>query len=237
LSKILQDRVALITGASRGIGRAAALRLAALGAHVVCVARTQGALEELDDAIAADGGKAILVPEDLTQPDTIERIAAAVAERYGKLDILVGNAGTLGGDLTPVGHGGPQTLERIFAVNVTANWRLINAFDPLLRRSDAGRALFVTDPVARKNTPFWGAYAASKAALETLVLTWAAEIGSITRIKVNLIAPVPTATRLRARAFPGEAPASLRQPEQVADLFVPLVMPDCQFHGRIVAIE
>ncbi len=237
MTKPLQDRIALVTGASRGIGRAVALRFAQLGAEVVCVARTQGALEELDDAISAEGGKAVLVPEDLTRPDSIEAIARAVAERYGKLDILVGNAGMLGGELTPVGHGGTQMLERIFALNVTANWRLINAFDPLLRRSESGRAIFTTDPVAHNNSPFWGAYAASKAALETLALTWAAEVGTITKIKVNLVAPCPIATRLRGQAFPGEDPYSLRRPEQITNYYVTLAQADCQSHARIVLVD
>jgi NAD(P)-dependent dehydrogenase (short-subunit alcohol dehydrogenase family) len=233
----LKDRIALITGASRGIGRAIAKRFAELGAEVICVARTQGALEELDDEITANGGKAVLVPEDLTKPDSIEKIAQAIAQRYGKLDVLVGNAGILGGELTPVGHGGTQMLDKIFALNVTANWRLINAFDPLLRRSDAGRAIFVTDPIAHTSTPFWGGYASSKAALETLALTWAAEIGTITKIKVNLVAPCPVATRLRGQAFPGEDPNGLRKPEQIAEFFVPLAKSDCQVHGEIITIQ
>ena len=232
----LQDRIALVTGASRGIGRAIALHLAEQGAQVVCVARTLGALEDLDDAITAKGGKAILVPEDLVRPGSVETIAKALVERFGRLDILVGNAGTLGGELTPVGNGGSQFLDRIFSLNVTANWRLIDAMTPLLRQSDGGRAVFLTDPTAHSFTPYWGAYAASKAALETLVLTWAAEIGSITPIKVNLAAPSPTATRLRRQAFPGEQPSTLRQPEQIAQGITALLGPDCLHHGQIIAI-
>ena len=232
----LQDRVALVTGASRGIGYATAQALAAEGAQVICLARTQGALEELDDAITAQGGKAVLVPEDLTRPGAIEAVAKAVAERFGRLDILVGNAGTLGGELTNVGNGGAQFLERIFTLNVTANWRLINAMMPLLRQSDAARAVFLTDPAAHRLTPFWGGYAASKAALETLVLTWAAEVGGLYPIKVNLAAPAPTATRLRRQAFPGEPAASLCTPQRIADGLLSLVLDDCPHHGQTIAL-
>ena len=231
MSAVLENRIALITGASRGIGRAVAKRFAAEGATVICVARTQGALEELDDEIAACGGKAVLVPLDLTQAGSVERIAQAVAERFGRLDILVGNAATLGGELTNVGHGGASFLDRIFALNVTANWRLIEALLPLLRQSDSGRAIFVTDPISQNPTPFWGGYAASKAALDQMVLTWAAEIGAITRIKVNLIAPPPTATRLRAQAFPGESPSALKTPDHLTQAFVTLASMDCPSHG------
>ena len=234
MSGALQDKIALVTGASRGIGFAVARRFAAEGAQVICVARTQGGLEELDDAITAQGGKAVLVPEDLLRPGSIETMAKAVAERFGRLDILVGNAGTLGKELTPVGSGGGEFLDRIFDLNVTANWRLINAFSPLLLQSPAGRAIFVTDPMARRITPFWGGYAASKAALETLVQTWAAEIGNITKIKANLIAPSPTATRLRRQAFPGEPQDGLCQPDQIAHGFIALARDDCPHQGQVV---
>lgn len=216
----LAGKVALVTGASRGIGRAVAERFAREGAEVICIARTLGALEELDDAIGTVGGKAILVPVDLTEEHCIERIAAAVWERFGRLDVMVGNAGTLGGGLTPVTHMEADHFRRIFDLNVTVNWRLIKAFEPHLREAPAARALFVTDRAAQANTPFWGAYAASKSALEALVLTWAAEIGRITNIKANLIDPGPTATRLRAQAFPGEDAATLPQPVDVANNFL-----------------
>jgi len=233
----LHNRIALVTGASRGIGRAVAKLFASEGAEVICVARTQGALEELDDEITATGGKCVLVPLDLTQDGSVERIAQAIAERYGHLDILIGNAGTLGGELVPVGHGGAEFLGRIFSLNVTANWRLINSLDPLLRRSESGRAVFVTDPIAHAHTPFWGAYAASKVALEQLVMTWAAEIGTITKIRANLISPCPVSTRLRAQAYPGEPRSLARPPEQIAEQFLPLALLDCPFNGQIITVQ
>jgi NAD(P)-dependent dehydrogenase (short-subunit alcohol dehydrogenase family) len=236
VSTLLQNRVALITGASRGIGQAVARRFAQEGAQVICVARTQGALEELDDLISAQGGSAILAPLDITQPGSIEQLAQAVAARFGRLDILVGNAATLGGELTPVGDLEINFFEKMFALNVTANWRLIHSFAPLLRLSPAGRALFVTDPVGQANIPFWGAYAASKVALEKLVLTWAAEIAAITNIKANLIAPCPVATKLRAQAFPGEDKGALRQPDQITDPFVTLAQACSQEHGQTIPI-
>ena len=230
----LAGRVALVTGASRGIGRAVAKRFAAEGAEVICVARTQGALEELDDEITASGGKAVLAPQDLTDFEAIDRMAAGVALRYGRLDILVGNAGEIGGGLAPVGHLEPKHFTKAFDVNVTANYRLIRAFDPLLRQSEAGRAIFVTSGVTQGVFPYWGAYAASKAALEALVRTWAAEIGRITHLKVNLLDPGVVATRMRAQAFPGEDQATLTQPETVAGAFVALAEPSCAHHGEII---
>ena len=233
----LAGRIALVTGASRGIGRAVALRFAAEGAEVICVARTEGALEELDDEIARAGGKAVLAPQDLTDFEAIDRMAAGVAQRYGRLDILVGNAGEIGGGLAPVGHLEPRHFARAFDVNVTANYRLIRAFDPLLRRSQAGRAIFVTSGVTRGVFPYWGAYAASKRALEGLVLTWAAEIERITAIKANLLDPGIVATRMRAQAFPGENPSTLTQPEAIGDAFVALAEAACPHHGEIVSAQ
>ena len=231
----LEGRVALVTGASRGIGRAVATRFAAEGAEVIAVARTQGALEELDDEVRAAGGKLVLAPQDLREFDKLDLMAAGVHQRWGKLDILVGNAGTLGGGLTPVGHYSPKHFDEAFATNVTANWRLIRAFDPLLRLSEAGRAMFVTSGVASQGHPaYWGAYAASKAALEVLVKTWAAEVQRITELRVNLIDPGVVATRMRASAFPGEDQTTLTQPEDVAGLFVELAEPACTRHGEVV---
>jgi NAD(P)-dependent dehydrogenase (short-subunit alcohol dehydrogenase family) len=230
----LAGRVALVTGASRGIGRAVARRFAAEGAEVICVARTQGALEELDDEIADAGGKAVLLPLNLREFDKIDQVAAAIAQRFGRLDILVGNAGDIGGGLAPIGHVDQKHFQEAFDVNVTANYRLIRALDPLLRASESGRAIFVTDRQAHGNQPFWGVYAASKAALETIVRTWAAEVERITKLRINLIDPGVVATRMRAIAFPGEDQAALAQPDDVTEAFVALAEAGCTRHGELV---
>jgi NAD(P)-dependent dehydrogenase (short-subunit alcohol dehydrogenase family) len=227
----LNGRIALVTGASRGIGRALALAMAREGAHVVAVARTTGGLEELDDEIKSAGGSASLVPMDLRKPDGIDQLGGVVFERWKRLDILVGNAGVLG-RLSPLGHIEPKTWDEVMAVNVTANWRLIRSFDPLLRQSDAGRAVFVTSGAARTIYAYWGAYAVSKAALETLAKTYAAETVK-TAIKVNLLNPGPIRTRMRAQAMPGEDPNSLPLPEAVAEAFLPLVLPSQKESGLI----
>jgi NAD(P)-dependent dehydrogenase (short-subunit alcohol dehydrogenase family) len=229
---VLAGRIALITGASRGIGAAVARRFAAEGAHVVLVARTVGGLEEVDDAIQAQGGSATLVPLDLREFDQIDRLGAALYERYGRLDILVGNAAVLG-TLSPVGHIDPPVWEEVFAVNVTANWRLIRSMDPILRRSDAGRAIFVTTGIAAGVFPYWGAYAASKAALEMMVRTYAGEMTK-TNVRINLIDPGAVRTALRAQAFPGENSAGLPLPDEVVGLFVELASPGCARHGEVV---
>ena len=229
----MQDRVALVTGASRGLGAAVAERFAAEGAHVILVARTVGGLEECDDRIQAAGGSATLVPLDLTDGPGIERLGAALAERWGRLDVLLGNAAMLGG-LSPVGHFEPETWEQVLAVNTTANWRLIRSFDPLLRASPAGRAVFVTSGVTQGVYPYWAAYAASKAALEALVRIYAAEVQK-TAVRANLVSPGTLATRLRAQAFPGEDPDELARPESITDVFVELASPDCQRNGEIVS--
>jgi NAD(P)-dependent dehydrogenase (short-subunit alcohol dehydrogenase family) len=231
----LAGKVALVSGASRGIGASVARRFAAEGAHVVAVARTVGGLEELDDAIRASGGTATLVPLDLTDFDAIDRMAQALHGRFGRLDVLVGNAAVLG-TLSPVGHIEPKVFERVLALNVTANWRLIRAFDPLLRRSATGRAIFVTSGVARRAAPYWGAYAASKAALEQLVRIYAAEVAH-TPVRVNLINPGPTRTRMRADAFPGENPETLPAPDAIAAAFVPLAEDSCTLHGNWIAAD
>jgi NAD(P)-dependent dehydrogenase (short-subunit alcohol dehydrogenase family) len=231
----LAGRIALITGASRGIGSAVARRYAAEGAHVVLVARSQGGLEEVDDAIRAAGGGetgATLVPLDLTEDGGIERLGAALFERFGRLDILVGNAGLLG-TLGPIGHIEPETWDEVFAVNVTANWRLLRSCDPLLRRSAAGRALFVTSGVTRAVFPYWGLYAASKAALETIVRTYAAEMAK-TAVRANIVSPGIVRTRMRAQAMPGEDPATLPPPEAVTDVFVDLAEAACERNGEMV---
>ena len=227
----LTGRIALVTGASRGIGRAIALAMGREGAHVVAVARTVGGLEELDDDIKSAGGSASLVPMDLRKPEGIDQLGLVVFERWKRLDILVGNAGVLG-KLSPLGHIEPKTWDEVMAVNVTANWRLIRSFDPLLRQSDGGRAVFVTSGAARIIHAYWGPYAVSKAALEALAKTYAAETVT-TAIKVSLLNPGPIRTRMRAQAMPGEDPDSLPAAEAVAEAFLPLVLPSQKESGLI----
>lgn len=229
----LAGRIALVTGASRGIGRAVAKRFAEEGATVIAVARTQGALEELDDEIRALGGtNAVLVAEDLADHAKIDQMGLAVYQRFGKLDILVGNAAMLG-TLSPVGHVKPDEWDRVMAVNVTANYRLIRAFDPLLRQAEAGRAIFVTSGVASGVFPYWGAYATSKAALEMMVKVYAGEVAK-TALRVNLFDPGEVRTRMRAQAFPGENPDGLRPPDSLTDAFVELALPSCARHGEVI---
>jgi NAD(P)-dependent dehydrogenase (short-subunit alcohol dehydrogenase family) len=227
----LTGRIALVTGASRGIGRAIALAMAREGVHVVAVARTVGALEDLDDDIKSAGGSASLVPLDLRKPEGIDQLGLIVFERWKRLDILVGNAGVLG-RLSPLGHIEPKTWDEVMAVNVTANWRLIRSFDPLLRQSDGGRAVFVTSGAARIIHAYWGPYAVSKAALEALAKTYAAETVT-TAIKVSLLNPGPIRTRMRAQAMPGEDPDSLPPAEAVAEAFLPLVLSSQRESGLI----
>ncbi|MBM3645350.1 MAG: SDR family NAD(P)-dependent oxidoreductase [Alphaproteobacteria bacterium] len=229
----LDGRVALVAGASRGIGAAASVALAEAGAHCVLVARTVGALEALDNRVKAVGGDATLVPLDLCDGAGVDRLGAALHERFGRLDALLGNAAMLGA-LTPATHTEPATFEQTLATNVTANFRLIRSMEPLLRASDAGRAVFLTSGVARRVVPFWSAYAASKAALEMLVLTWAAEIAGGS-LRVNLYNPGPTRTAMRAGAFPGEDPQSLPPPERHGPALVRLLSPACTMHGQWVA--
>jgi NAD(P)-dependent dehydrogenase (short-subunit alcohol dehydrogenase family) len=227
----LADRIALVTGASRGIGHATALALAKAGAHIVAVARTVGGLEELDDAIKALGGSATLVPLDLKDYAGIDRLGAALRERFGRLDVLVGNAGMLG-PLSPLGHVEAKAWDEVMAVNVTANWRLLCAVDPLLKFSDAGRVVLVSSGVAAMGLAYWGPYAASKAALETLARTYAAETAT-TNVRVNVFTPGPVRTRMRAQAMPGEDPMVLVTPDKVADKIVELCLPSMQESGKI----
>lgn len=232
----LAGRIAVITGASRGIGAAVAKRFAAEGAQLILIARTVGGLEELDDAIRADGGlQPVLAPHDLRDAEGLDHLGASLNERYGKLDILVGNAGILG-PLTPVAHIPPASWQEVMEVNVTANYRLIRSLDPLLRLSDAGRAVFVTSGAASAAMAYWGPYAVSKAALEALVQSYAAEITK-TKVRANLLSPGPIRTGMRAAAFPGEDPQSLRPPESLGDLFVELASPECRRNGEVVAAE
>lgn len=226
-------RIALVTGASRGIGRAAAKALAAQGAHVILVARTVGGLEEADDEIRKGGGTATLVPLDLRDFPAIDRLGATIFERWGRLDALLGNAGVLG-TLTPLGHLDPKTFAECLDVNVTANWRLIRSLDPLLKKSDAGRALFITSGAAHRFRAYWGGYAMSKAALEAIVLTYAEECAG-TSVAANLFNPGPLRTRMRQKAMPGEDPATLDPPEAVCPLVLELLSPSCRKNGELVA--
>jgi NAD(P)-dependent dehydrogenase (short-subunit alcohol dehydrogenase family) len=219
----LEGRIALVTGASRGIGRASAIALAKAGAHVILIARTVGGLEEADDEIQKAGGSATLVPMNLRDGDAIDRLGASIYERWGRLDAFLGNAGVLG-QLTPLAHLEPKTFQEVLDVNVTANWRLIRSLDPLLRLSDAGRVVFVTSGAAKKHTAYWGAYAISKAALESLALTYAVECET-TNIKVNLINPGPVRTAMRKKAMPGEDPAILPLPDAMAPKIVEMLSP------------
>ena len=228
----LDGRIALITGASRGIGAAVAKAFAAEGAQTILVARTQGGLEEVDDAIRALGHTATLFPADLTDFAMIDQMALAIHERFGRLDILVGNAGILG-PLTPMHHIEPAQWDAVMTINLTANWRLVRAFDPLLRLSPAGRAIFVTSGAGDGRHPFWGAYAVSKGALEIMARTWAAEIED-TAMGVNLINPGGTATAMRAEAFPGEDPETLPSADEVAKVFIPLAEAGCDLNGEII---
>lgn len=227
----LEGRVALITGASRGIGAALALELAKLGAQCVLVARTQGGLEEVDDAIRAAGGKpATLLPFNLQKAEKdIDMIGPSIVQRFGRLDILVHNAGTLN-KLTPVAHIDPRDWAEVMAVNLTASWRLIRSCDPPLRASDAGRAVFVTTGRVLRPRAYWGMYGASKAGMEHLVTTWAQEVEG-TPLRVNLVDPDIVATKMRAAAMPGEDPSTIPQPTDVAPGIAALCLPSETRHG------
>jgi NAD(P)-dependent dehydrogenase (short-subunit alcohol dehydrogenase family) len=231
----LASRIALVTGASRGIGYATALALAKAGAHIVALARTVGGLEELDDAIQALGGSTTLVPLDIKDFDSFDRLAASLHERYGRLDILVGNAGVLG-PLSPLGHVEPKEWDEALTVNVTANFRLLRALDPLLRASDAGRVVFITSGVAATPRAYWGPYSITKAALDALARTYAAETAA-TNVRVNLFSPGPIRTRMRASAMPGEDPMTLKTPEEVADSIVALCLPSITDSGRLYDVR
>jgi NAD(P)-dependent dehydrogenase (short-subunit alcohol dehydrogenase family) len=231
MTKPLASRIALVTGASRGLGHATALALARAGAHIVAVARTQGGLEELDDAIQAIGGSATLVPLNLTDLDGIARLGAALHERHGKLDILVGNAG-VAGPSSPLGHIEMKPWSDTLAVNVSANFQLIRCMEPLLRASDAGRAVFVSADAAHLAPAYRGPYAASKAALDALVRVWAAE-NATTPIRANLFDPGPIRTRMRATVMPGEDPETLTLPEDVAQLIVPMCSAEWSETGKL----
>lgn len=228
----LTGAIALVTGASRGIGSATAVELARLGAHLVITARTQGGLEDTDDAIRAVGGSATLLPLDLLEGDKVNAIGPSLYQRFGRLDVLVHAAGALG-RLTPVPHILPDDWAEVLAVNLNAACHLIRSCDPMLRRAAAGRAVFVTDQRAREPKAYWGPYGATKAAMENLVLTWAEEV-RITPLLVNLFDPGPTATRLRSRAMPGEDPITLPKPSDVAPGLAALCLPGERRHASLI---
>ena len=228
----LKDRVALVTGASRGIGRAVALGLAKAGAHVVITSRSLAALETLDDEIQALGGHATLLQLDLKKGDRIDQIGPTLYQRWERLDVLVANAGILG-PLSPLGHTTEDGFLGTIDINLNANWRLIRTLDPLLKRSDAGRAVFVTSGASSGTYAYWGPYAASKAGLEALVKSWAAELVN-TNVRANLINPGATRTGMRAKAFPGEDPMTLSAPEDLVPLFLELASADCTRNGEVI---
>ncbi|MCR4266865.1 SDR family NAD(P)-dependent oxidoreductase [Nitratireductor sp. ZSWI3] len=231
----LQGRLALVTGASRGIGYFLAKELAAAGAHVIAVARTVGGLEELDDEIKAMGGEATLVPLDLADMAGIDRIGGAIHERWGKLDILVANAGILG-VIAPLGHVEAKVFEKVMTLNVTATWRLIRSVDPLLRASDAGRAIIMSSGAAHSARAFWGPYAASKAAVEAMARSWADETRNMA-LRVNTVNPGATRTAMRAQAMPGEDPDTLPHPSEVAAKILPLASPELTETGLIFDVR
>lgn len=231
MTQPLAGSIALVTGASRGIGRAVALTLARAGAHIVAVARTTGALEEVDDAARAAGSSATLVPLDMRDYAGIYRLAAALNERFQRLDALVGNAG-VAGQRSPLDHIDPQNWEEVMAVNATANWHLIRAMDALLKRSAAGRAVFITSGAATHARAYSGVYSVSKAALNVLARTYASETDA-TALRVNLFNPGPTRTRMRAQVMPGEDPMTLPTPEDVAEKILPLCLPSCSETGKL----
>ncbi len=229
----LAGKIALVTGATRGIGAAVAKRFAAEGAHVIITGRTVGGLEEVDDAIQAAGGTAAtLVPLDLRQSDMIDALGAQIYDRFGKLDILVGNAAILG-SLSPIAHASPSELEDVFAVNTLANARLLRSTDPLLRAAAGGRVIMVTSGGAVTPVAYWGPYAASKSALEQLTLTYAAEM-AMTAIRTNLLDPGPVRSAMRTKAFPGEDPLTVSPPESVTEWFVRLAEADAPNGKRVV---
>ena len=236
----LTDRIALVTGASRGIGYHIARQMAAAGAHVVAVARTVGGLEDLDDEIKAEAartgkGSATLVPVDVTDGPGIDRLGGAINDRWGKLDVLVANAAVLG-TISPIGHVEAKVFDKVMAINVTATWRLIRSVDPLLRKSDAGRAIILSSGAAHSANAFWAPYAASKAAVEALARSWAEESRSF-GLKVNAVDPGRTRTAMRAQAAPGEDPASLPHPSEVAAKIVPLASPELDRTGEIFQVR
>jgi NAD(P)-dependent dehydrogenase (short-subunit alcohol dehydrogenase family) len=228
----LAGRIALVTGASRGIGRAVARAFARAGAHVVITSRTAGALEDVDDEIRAEGGSATLLSLNLKHLDKVDGVGPTLFQRWGKLDILVANAGVLG-PLSPLAHVTSDAWREVMDINLDANWRLIRTCDPLLRRSDAGRAIFVSSGAASAKNAYWGPYAVSKAGLEALVKTYAHEVAE-TSVRANIINPGPMRTQMRAKAFPGEDPMTLPTPDEIAPLFVELAAGTTTRNGEVI---
>jgi len=233
--KPLEDRVTLVTGASRGIGYAAAVELAKAGSHIIATARTQGGLEDLDDAIRAEGGECTIVPMDFKMMDGIDQLGGAIYERWGRLDGLLANAGVLG-EIAPVPHIAPKKMDEVLAINVTANFRLIRSMEPLLMASPSGRAVFMSSRASVSRKAFWGAYAASKAALDAMVQCWAEETEQ-SNLRINLVNPGPVRTQMRAKAMPGEDPDTLPQPADIAKRIIPLLSPDTKTHGKIISFR
>lgn len=231
----LKGRIALVTGASRGIGYFTAVELAKAGAHVIACARTVGGLEDLDDAIKSVGGSATLVPFDLADMAAIDALGGSIFERWGKLDILVANAGVLG-TISPIGHVEAKVFEKVMAINVTATWRLIRSIDPLITKSDQGRALIISSGAAHKCRPFWGPYSASKAAVEALARTWAAESQRLP-LRILSVDPGATRTAMRAQAMPGEDPETLPHPSTIAKAMMPLLGPDQTETGKLFVVR
>jgi len=230
----MKNKIALITGASRGIGAAIAKRYANEGAHVILLGRTVSGLEEVDDYVKSVGGDSTIVPLDLMQHDKIDELGGIIAKRFGRLDVLVGNAGMLG-HLCPVGHIEPSVWDKTFGLNVTANYRLIRSFDPLLRQATAGRAIFVSSGVTKSAMPYWGAYSASKAALEQLIKIYAAEIGK-SNMKANLVDPGMVATKMLAEAMPGANMNDFINPEEITDIFVELASQNLKDNGKVFGV-
>ena len=228
----LAGKLVLVTGATRGIGLAVAVAAAAAGAELIITGRTVGALEEADDAVRAVGGHATMVELDLKDTPAIPRLAAAIAERWGRLDGFVANAAMLAA-LTPITHLTPEAWDESMAVNLTGQWHMIRAFDPLLRAAPAGRAVLVTSGAAVGSRPFWGPYAATKAGLEAIGRSWAGE-SEQTNLRINMMNPGGTATKMRASAFPGENQDTLPTPEEIAPAFLALLAEDCQHHGELM---
>lgn len=231
MTKRLEGKIALVTGASRGLGRDMAVHLAREGAHIIATARTQGGLEELDDAIRAVGSSATLVPLDVRDHDGIDRLGAAIFERWQKLDIFVGNAGALG-KITPLAHVDPKVWAESIDVNITSNYRFIRSLDPLLRAADWARVVFVTSGLAFKCTPYWGAYSVGKAGLEAIMRTYANEMAT-TNVRTNCFSPGATRTKMRATAMPGEDPMTLPTPEEVSAQMIAMCLEEFVDNGGV----